>query len=169
MSELTAQFDSSASSNISEFISLLPTSVSSSLSVTVSLQALRQFYEDDLLCALDAELLLWRGKWKADATLGASLDTPMKALAHTDGDIFPNIQVLLHIMATLPVTSCECERSISMMRLVKSQLRTTMGQTRLNSLALLYYHHDIQLTPEEVVEEFACRHPRRMTLLHPLD
>ena len=160
-----------ASSNILEFISLLPTSVSSSLLVTVNLQALRQFYEDNLPCAvsLDAELLLWRGKWKADATLAASLDTPVKALAHTDSDIFPNIQVLLRIMATLPVISCECERSISMMRLVKSQLRTTMGQTRLNSLASLYYHHDIQLTTEEVVKEFARRHPRRMTLLHPLD
>ena len=84
---------------------------------------------------------MWRGKWKADATLAASLDTPIKALAHNDSDIFPNIQVLLRIMDTLLVISCECERSISMMRLVKSQLRTTMGQTRLNSLALLYYHH----------------------------
>ena len=60
----------------------------------------------------------------------------MKAMAHTNGDIFPNIQVLLRIMATLPVTSCECERSISMMRLVKSQLRTTNGANKTEQFSI---------------------------------
>ena len=33
-----------------------------------------------------------------------------------------------------------------------------MGQGRLNVLAMLYYHCDVQITPEEVVDEFARRH-----------
>ena len=46
-----------------------------------------------------------------------------------DKDFFPNIRVLLSIMATLPVTSCECERSISMLKLIfKNPLRSTMKQ-----------------------------------------
>lgn len=44
-----------------------------------------------------------------------------------------------------------------------------MAQGRLNSLVMLYYYQDIELTPEEVVEEFARRHPRRMLLLNLLD
>ena len=68
-------------------------------------------------------------------------------------------------MATLPVTTCECERSISMLKLVKSPLRSSMGQDRLNGLAMLYYHCDVLLTPEEVVDEFANHHPRRMNMI----
>ena len=66
-----------------------------------------------------------------------------------------NIQVLIKIMGTLPVTSCECERSISMLQLVKSPLRNTMTQDRLNALAMILYHQDVMLNPEEVVEKFA--------------
>ena len=40
-----------------------------------------------------------------------------------------------------------------------------MRQGRLNVLAMLYYHHDVQITPEEVVDEFARRHSRRMLLI----
>ena len=39
-----------------------------------------------------------------------------------------------------------------------------MGQGRLNVLAM-YYHRDVQITPEEVVDEFAHRHSRRMLLI----
>ena len=40
-----------------------------------------------------------------------------------------------------------------------------MGQGRLNGLAMLYYHRDVQITPEEVVDEFSRRHSRRMVLI----
>ena len=84
--------------------------------------------------------------------LATTLNTPSK-VQHTDSDFFPNIEVLLKIMATLPVTTCECERSISMLTLIKSPLRSSM---RLNGLAMLYHHQDVQLTPEDV-DEFANR------------
>ena len=73
------------------------------------------------------------------------------------------------MMATLPVTSCECERSISMLRLVKSPLRSSMGQDRLNGLAMLYYYRSVDITPEEVVEEFAHCHPQCMLLINPFE
>ena len=66
-------------------------------------------------------------------------------------------------MATLPVTSCECERSISLLRLVKNCLRTTMSEERLNGLALMQYYHDIPIDPEEIVTEFV-RDSRRIDL-----
>ena len=40
-----------------------------------------------------------------------------------------------------------------------------MAQERLNGLAMLYYHRDVQITPEEVVDEFARCHSRRMLLI----
>ena len=39
-----------------------------------------------------------------------------KPLSFINKDYFPNIYVILVISATLPVTSCECERSISMLK-----------------------------------------------------
>ncbi len=91
--------------------------------------------------------------------IASKLDTPAKALPHADEELYPNIRILLNIMATLPVTSCECERSICMLRLIKTSLRSSMTQDRLNRLSMLYYHQDVDLTPEEVVDEFAQCHP----------
>ena len=70
-------------------------------------------------------------------------------------------------MATLPVTSCECECSISALGLIKTNLRSTMTEDRLNSLVMLHYHRDIELNGEEVVKEYAKHHPRRLLLVNP--
>ena len=90
--------------------------------------------------------------------------SPVKALPHADQDYLPNIPTLMLIMIALPITSCECERSISLLRLVKSTSRKTMTEERLNGLALMQYHHDIRLDPDEIVAEFARCNPRRMEL-----
>ena len=76
-----------------------------------------ELYGDDLplfLC-FASELDLWQHKWKVDSELGSTLNTLEKALDHADCDFFPNIHTFLCIMGTLPVTSCECEHSISML------------------------------------------------------
>ena len=51
-------------------------------------------------------------------------------------DVFPAIKLLLGILATLPVSSATAERSFSTLRLIKSDLRATMGQARLDGLCL---------------------------------
>ena len=52
-------------------------------------------------------------------------------------------------MVTIPITSCECERFFSLLRLLKSTIRTTMTEVRLNGLALMKYHQDIKLDPDD--------------------
>lgn len=42
-----------------------------------------------------------------------------------------------------------------------------MSEDRLNGLAMMQYHHDIPLEPEEVVEEFVRCNPRRLELVNP--
>ena len=54
--------------------------------------------------------------------------------------------MLIHAMV-LPVTSCEAERSFSALRRIKSYLRTTMKQKRLNGLALLNIHASTDYMP----------------------
>ena len=77
---------------------------------------------------------------------------------------FLNIYTAFQIFATIPVNSYACERSVSVLRRLKTYLRSTMSDTRLRGLALLNFHREIQLNTEEVIEEFATRNPRRMML-----
>ena len=123
-------------------------------------------YEDDLPAprCLDVELELWQSKWASNAEEAKNLDTPEKALVHAEKDYYPNIRSLMMIMVTIPVTSCECERSISILRLIKSRLRSTTGAERLNALTLMQCHRDIALDPDKIINEFARSHLRRFQL-----
>ena len=58
-------------------------------------------------------------------------------------------------MAVLPITSCTCERSASSVRLLKTYLRSTMSQERLNGLVTIYTHNDMKINIDEVIEKFA--------------
>ena len=103
-------------------------------------------------------------KWARSAEEAKNLNTPEKTLVHVDEDYYPNIRSLMMIMVTIPVTSCECERSISLLRLVKSRLRSTMGAERLNALTLMQCHRDVNLDLDKIIDEFARSHPRRFQL-----
>ena len=87
------------------------------------------------------------------------LDTPINPQSFVDKDYFPNIYVIHVILATLPVTSCECERTISMLKLLKTSLQSTMG---LNGLALM-----LRCRVDAMVEQFSRCHPRRLLLINP--
>ena len=76
---------------------------------------------------------------------------------------FPNIFTALKILATVPVTTCTCERSISALRCSKTYLRSTMNEHRLNGLALLHVHREIDLDVQQGIDRFTIRHPLTYT------
>lgn len=82
--------------------------------------------------------------------------------------LFPNIHRMLRLLATIPVTSVECERSISTLGLVKTDLRSRMHQERLNGLALMHKHYEREVDVEAIINTFATQHPRRMALANLL-
>ena len=82
---------------------------------------------------------------------------------------FPNVFTALQLLATIPVTICSCERSIPVLRRLKTYFRNTMSQGRLNGLAMLHVHREINLDVKEVLDCFAGRHPRRMKLINILN
>ena len=123
------------------------------------------FYEGDLPEPrfLKTELKSWENYWKLfQRTIPTTLGMLLPCI---DKLIFPNIFVALQIAATIPVTSCSCERSISVLRRLKTFLRNTMGQNRLNGLATLHVHREVTLETTDVIERFALEHPRRMKLV----
>ena len=61
-------------------------------------------------------------------------DVPMS------GEMFSEVKRLLKIFYTIPVTTATAERSFSALRRLKTFLRSTMSQERLNHTMLLYVH-----------------------------
>ena len=90
-------------------------------------------------------------------------DSCASSLKACDPDDFPNLYMLLKIAATLPVTTCECECSISTMRRLNNYMRhCTMGESRLSALALMHIKHDMPVNLDEMVNLFEGLHPRIM-------
>ena len=79
---------------------------------------------------------------------GSTLATAIK---ESDEGHFPNIFVLLKIACTLPVTSCECERSFSAMRRHRRWLRSTMKTERLTDLTIMNVQREAEVDYEKVV------------------
>ena len=131
-------------------------------------QDLSDTYGEDLPSPgfLESELDLWKHKWQSTSSQQLP-DTPADALLYASKNMYPNIHTILRLICTLPVTSCECERSVSVLRRLKTYLRSTMGQDRLSGQALMHIHYWMQIDFQEVITVFARRNPCRMTLLDP--
>ena len=80
----------------------------------------------------------------------------------TKQSVWPTIFCLLHLMCTFPFSACECERSASCLRRLKTYIRSTMGQVRLTALALLQTHYWLEIDLEKMVNMFQLMHPRRI-------
>ena len=74
---------------------------------------------------LETEVHQWYRQWINQKEKPTTIES---TLAQCDEQFYPNIKSILRIYGCFPVTSCECERSISIRRLLKTYLRSTMGQ-----------------------------------------
>ena len=82
-------------------------------------------------------------------------------------DAFPNVMKLLVIASTIAVCTATCERSFSALKRIKTYLRSTMSEQRLNDLAVLSIERDFssQLSLERVVDKFADLDKNRRIVL----
>ena len=110
------------------------------------------FFENDVesMDLLETELHQWFRKWKDQTVKPGTIEL---TLAECDERFYPNIKTILRICGCFPVTSCECERSISILRLLKTYLRSTMGQERLCGLALMYIHRDFEVNITDICRD----------------
>jgi hypothetical protein len=79
---------------------------------------------------------------------------------------YPNAIVAYRILLTIPVTVASAERSFSKLKLLKSYLRSTMTQERLNGLATIAIENDVleKINYEDIIEDFISINTRRMML-----
>jgi len=74
-------------------------------------------------------------------------------------DCFPNTTIAYRVLLTIPVTVASAERSFSKLKLLKSYLRSTMTQERLNDLAMIAFVSDMleKIDYESIIENFVSR------------
>lgn len=160
VSNLKSQF-TGLEKKASSLMSILPPFNDKEKSV---IEELKEFYHDELPAPelLHQEMKRWRAYFEPKQSELPS--TPAAALKMIEDSFFPNISVLLRIAATLPVTSCECERSASSLRRLNNYVRATMSEERKSSLALMHIHYNKNISIDSVIDIFASLHPRKLQL-----
>lgn len=86
----------------------------------------------------------------------------LQSYMHRLKDAFTELDKLLTIACTLPISTAACERSFSTLRIVKPYLRTTMLNERLHDLMILAIHREraTMLNFDAVVSRFAAKFPK---------
>ncbi|XP_062521178.1 zinc finger MYM-type protein 1-like [Corticium candelabrum] len=147
-----------------------------------SLQTVCTFYGNDFNSGrLEHELEIFYGNiqayqgepdWTVESEEGTDLPELVKVRTFfnkgTNRDCYPETCKLLKTLLVIPASSSECERSFSTLRRLKTWLRTSMGQERLTSLALLTVEREecrkLECRVEDLVAEFGSSGRRRLLL-----
>ena len=77
---------------------------------------------------------------------------------------FSNVWIAYRILLTIPITVASVERSFSKLKLIKSFLRSTMSQERLNGLAIISIEKDLvsKLEYKNLINDFASQKARKV-------
>ena len=70
--------------------------------------------------------------------------------------LFSQVEALVRLLLVVPASSAEAERSFSALRRLKTWLRSSTSQTRLNNLAMCHVHQEKldRLDLEEICQSF---------------
>jgi len=107
---------------------------------------------------VEAEFALWKLLWKSylDENKDKKLpETAISAVNHCNEEVYKNVFVLLSILATLPVSTCEAERMFSKVERTLTSIRSSMGEDRLESLLLMQAFRDELPPTGAVIDKFA--------------
>ncbi|KAL0152798.1 hypothetical protein M9458_052521 [Cirrhinus mrigala] len=133
------------------------------------------FPEDALSRTLKAYPVLDRSKLKTELSLiyckeefracCGALDLLQLFMENNLEEVFSETVTLLKILVTTPMTTAEAERCFSTLKRIKTFLRNSMTQERLNALAMLSIEKRLvtEMTDfnQKVIEKFASQKERR--------
>jgi len=99
------------------------------------------------------EITRWKMRW---GTIGEAVkpDDLAETLVQTNRHLYPNVYSALQLLITMPVTTATAERAFSVMRRVKSYLRSTMTTARISNLALMHAYKHMPVDIERVINTF---------------
>lgn len=118
-------------------------------------------YPELNLESLEVQLKMFHQQFKPTGIF--ELRNTLRKMSSEMRTLFKQVESLLRLLLVCPVTSCEAERSFSGLRRLKTWLRNTMGQVKLNSVALCHVHKDRldQVPVAEIAADFASRNEMR--------
>ena len=87
-------------------------------------------------------------------------------LQAAERELLSEVKTVLQLILVMPATNAASERSFSAMRRVKSYLRSTMTQERLNHMMVLHVHKDMtdSLNLQQVANDFVAGREGRLRL-----
>ena len=116
-----------------------------------------KFYGADFSYVLKAQLESFGVMCKDEPTPTlAYIITHVRSLSHAQNELLSEVLTLAKLLLVLPATNAVSERSFSALRRVKTYLRSTMNQDRLNDLMVLRVHKTLTDTLDlvQVTNEF---------------
>lgn len=115
---------------------------------------------------LKAEVESWQLYWKEFVIKEKKLPVKIEiVLDHCDSTAFEHINECLSILSVWPVSIATAERTFSTLRRLKTWIRSTTKQQRLNGLALMHMNRDINLNVADVIDVFAQKKSRKLDFL----
>ena len=136
----------------------------------VDIKDIIEQYKDDLPMPDNTmeEFFRWKRRWSS-LSKNDRPSTIAAALKACDCDMYPTLHVSLRICATISVTSCECERSGSVLKRLNTYLQASMDQTRLSALAFLHINYDVNIDIDHVINVFAAKKERALEFVNICD
>ncbi|XP_050064885.1 52 kDa repressor of the inhibitor of the protein kinase-like [Aphis gossypii] len=127
---------------------------------------LQECYKDDIEKAFSTECIHFKSYLESsNKQINCIFPLQMCKLLREDSltDVYPNIDIALRIYVYTPISNCTTERSFSCLKRIKNYLRSTMGTTKLNSLAILNIEADLlsTLNCDDLIDAFAEEKSRR--------
>jgi hypothetical protein len=101
-----------------------------------------------------AELQLWERFWE-EKSQEERPHSFIESLNCCSAHIFPSVFTAINIAACIPATVAPVERSFFTLERLKTYLRNSMKEERLNGLALVNVHRDIQLDVGGVLDNMS--------------
>lgn len=167
--EMEQRFPGDRARDVSAGFVLIPSVLRKTKSWKKSAKQFVLAFEKDLpdIRSCEAEFNIWEEVWlnKSEEDLPATVQA---TLASCTEQQFPVLHMALRLLGTFPITTCQCERSISALRRLKTYMRSTMAEDRLQGLSLLHIHYDLDVPVEGIIDRFARKQPRRMELQNGL-
>ena len=111
---------------------------------TAELESASSFYGDDFSAStLQVQLQTLRTQFEKESHITLQdIIKYLKTFSEAELSIYSEVVTLLKLILVNPATNATSERTFSAMRRIKTYLRSTMGQARLNGLMLLHVHKD---------------------------
>lgn len=113
--------------------------------------------------SLQVQLAMFKSKYDFQSSSEAA--TILQGMLPEVRGLSEQVEILVWLLLTVPASSAEAERSFSGLQRLKTWLRSTMTQSRLNSVAVCHIHKDKldQVNRRQIAQQFIAANERRRT------